>query len=120
VIKRFLVADRCVALSVRAAYVAGIVHRWDLWQPGFPGPSCPRTCPMAPTILSTSLVPVQPVFTDAATAIADRNREPRPRTAVRRGCPPFAKIDFLRRNGLICAAVTTDSVSHLECARMSR
>src|ERR1022692_3206208 len=47
------------------SYVAGIVHRWDLRRPGLRGLGCPRRCLMAATISSTSLVPVQPLFTDA-------------------------------------------------------
>ena len=57
--------DRGVARLRRVAYVAGIVHRWDLRRPGLPGPGCPRRCPMAATSHSSSLVPVQPLFTDA-------------------------------------------------------
>src|ERR1700722_1175057 len=57
--------DRGVARLRQPAYVAGIVHRWDLRRPGLPGSGCPRRCPMAATSHSSSVVPVQPMFTDA-------------------------------------------------------
>jgi hypothetical protein len=50
---------------MKPGYVAGIVHRWDLRRRGLPDPGCPWRCPMAATIPSTSLVPVQPVYSDA-------------------------------------------------------
>ncbi len=58
-------ADCGVASPALAAYVAGIVHRWDLRRPGLLGPGCPWRCQMAAATDSTSLVPIQPVFTDA-------------------------------------------------------
>jgi hypothetical protein len=34
-------ADFGTARSAVAAYVAGIIHRWDLRRPSLPGPGCP-------------------------------------------------------------------------------
>jgi hypothetical protein len=38
------IADRGLASPALAAYVAGIVHRWDLRRPSLPGPGCPWGC----------------------------------------------------------------------------
>jgi hypothetical protein len=49
----------------------------------------------------------QPVVLGDADRRVARAEEPK----TRRGCPPFTKINFPEQNGLICAAVATDSVS---------
>ena len=59
------VTDRGVARLRRAAYVSGIVHRWDLRRPGLPGPGRSRRCPDGRHLPLRFLVPVQPTFTDA-------------------------------------------------------
>jgi hypothetical protein len=57
--------DCGVASSLLAAYVADTVHRWDLRRPAFRVPAVPGGAMMADSIPSTSLAPIQPVFTDA-------------------------------------------------------
>lgn len=58
-------ADCGVAGPALAAYVAGIVHRWDLRRLASWVPAVPEGAMMTAATDSTSLVPVQPVFTDA-------------------------------------------------------
>jgi hypothetical protein len=63
-----------VADRGRAAYVAGIVHWWDRW-PALQVPAVPGGNPMTATIPSAAVVPVQPVFTDAASRTSSSTNE---------------------------------------------
>jgi hypothetical protein len=48
-----------------AAYVAGIIHRWDLRRPSLPGRGCPWRCHDGRRNCFRCSGPVQPAFTDA-------------------------------------------------------
>ena len=57
--------DRGVAHFQRTAYVAVIVHRWDLRRPSLPGPRCPWRCPYDRHDPFHRPRPIPPSFTDA-------------------------------------------------------
>src|SRR5437870_9301406 len=57
--------DRVVARFRRAAYVAGIVHCWDLRPQPSRSPAVPGGAMMAAAAASTSLVPVRLAFTES-------------------------------------------------------